>query len=330
MCVAHTFEQDGFPQEALRVLRALPYPTCRATEGAHVRLLVRMQQMAPSSTAIIDSFFQGHGPSTDRCPATGVTAAEMTMWLASPILLLHVPKTGGTFIRQLLVAAGAVSEHTLSLHIPAVHYAECVPTRYFARRTVAIVRSPWDRIASAFLYHANIAHGHSGLPGLGNGSSEQSHTDTDATLLYWRRRLANHTFSSFVLELLRDIVAEDGKAFHSFAAQHTFINNKDGLPIVDEVVRYEDVLGSPDAVVSLLGSSVVQRGMNGQLQVLLPSGAPIDVPHQRWAHEGKYCYLYTPELADAVYRVYSVDVKQFGYRFPCADGISISPRAPPR
>jgi len=140
-----------------------------------------------------------------------------------------------------------------------------------------IVRNPWDRLVSSFLF----------LKSGGYGPEDQS---------WAQQHLA--AFASFDHFVRQWVTPESIDSYIHFVPQHRFLGGGDGPTNVDFVGRFE-TLGTDFA-------DICNRvGIKAELQRLNRTSA---------SHES-YVDLYTEETARIVAEVYSEDIRLFGYRF---------------
>ena len=142
--------------------------------------------------------------------------------LATGVVFVHVPKTGGTSVARALYGTDGVGHRTARDLRGAV--GADVWDRAF---TFAVVREPVDRLASAFRYLR--AGGSNGL---------------DAA--FAERELAPFdTLDSFVLGWL---TARSSQSWVHFRPQADFVCGPSGEVLVDVVARYERLAADYEAV----------------------------------------------------------------------------------
>ena len=237
-----------------------------------------------------------------------VFCSEMLWDAQRGLLFVHVPKAGGSVVRSLMLdsrpALAAENPEPLAAHVRAVDLAACSPADLSARGAFAVVRSPWDRAASAYLYLLKVG-------------------DQGYATRYYARRLARagyrspEDFGRFVKELLPTAAL----SWPVFVPQARFINGPDGATLVEDVLKYETAAGAGrEELLRVLGASHDESCVAG---FHLPS-RNVDVAASLLHAEGHYCGLYNAEAAATVADVYREDVAQFGYEWRCGGGAEAS------
>jgi hypothetical protein len=160
-------------------------------------------------------------------------------------IFIHVPKTAGKSVLALFGLPELGRDYTNPLphiedpydHHPILKYAGTPFFKTYFK--FGIVRSPWDRLVSAFSY-------------LAEGGCNRFDAD------YRDRYLARYggSFSAFVLDLHNFI------AHKHFAPQYLFLCDHRGSVLVDEVIRYEQLDASIECLqrrLALDGSPLPHR-----------------------------------------------------------------------
>ena len=154
----------------------------------------------------------------------------------------------------------------------------------------AVVRSPWDRVVSAYTY----------LRALDDGAATAPPRDAHYTREL--RRLSATSFADFVHRVLPHAAQSwslfvPQTRFTHGAAEATASGKRPQL--VRHIFRHESLVEREGELLALLGLDSSPLG------------------DARLFAEGRHCEAYTPALAEAVGRLLWLDVRTFGYEFPC-------------
>lgn len=206
----------------------------------------------------------------------GILVRQRTRgWLRGGIVFVHIPKAAGTSINQALF--GRFMGHARAIDIERWGSPELKALPSFA-----VSRNPWDRLVSAYRFARR---------GRGLGGEVQAWV--------WKPEQYQvsscETFERFVLEWLapKDVFSVDPM----FRPQSQFVCDDAGRILVDHMGRLEDMDPTLEFIESAVGRVPKIRQANS-------SGKRVD-----------YRTFYTPDLVDAVGKIYRVDVERFGYRF---------------
>ena len=197
------------------------------------------------------------------------------------VLFVHVPKTGGMTIQNVLESSG-LEVRTLpgSRH----HTLETILLEEPALRdywTFGLVRNPWERMLSWWTMIQR--------------ASRKAQAGDPAAMRKFERypvwNAAQHypDFETFVMQGTRD-VAELG------LAQIDYL--RDGTRRADFIGRTETIEQDVDVVRKQLGL-----------------GASLEVPHRNRTRHGHHRDYYTDAMRDRVAEAYLPDLDEFGYRF---------------
>ena len=194
------------------------------------------------------------------------------------ILFVHIQKTGGSAVAQLLKAGIPDLQSYLGTHDPASAARDALGGEYDSYYRFAFVRNPWGRLVS---WYAMIRQ-RAGVRPINR---------------LWRYVLeSSSSFEEFILHCTAAIDDVDGRK--SFADnQLDYISDEAGRPIVDFVGRYERFGDDLRTVLDRIG---------------LPG---VEIPHVNRSSHAHYSTYYTPRTRDIVAERYARDIRAFGYTF---------------
>eukprot|EP00930_Biecheleria_cincta_P053952 TRINITY_DN3978_c1_g1_i1.p1 TRINITY_DN3978_c1_g1~~TRINITY_DN3978_c1_g1_i1.p1 ORF type:complete len:293 (-),score=41.48 TRINITY_DN3978_c1_g1_i1:174-1052(-) len=213
---------------------------------------------------------------------------EQALWMKARLLFIHVPRTGGTYLRfRLQRAANLVANFQLPHHM-LHYYADCgVNLAAFRASTVfkivTIVRNPWERAVSAYRY-------------LREQAKDSRGCWSAACRLGLKAVNRSSSFASFVTAELPSL----SRSIHLFRPQHYFWRDSGASQLSLKMLRFERLEDDVDALFAQQGldSKNYYRGVFGPAL-------------QDW------CKDYTQEAADAVAHLYQEDIARLGYTFDC-------------
>jgi hypothetical protein len=204
---------------------------------------------------------------------------------AHRMLFIHIPKTGGASVEQLLREA-CPDARTVGkqrhARLQRILRHEPGLADYFS---FGFVRNPWSRMVS--WYSMIDTWNHRWGPASGRPQDGQWGSTRDGNPL-WRAVAGYADFDEFVL---RGTVEHDRLA----------------MPQVDYLVgdgHRADFIGRTEHLAEDVAT--LQRELD------LP---PIELPHRNARSSGSWRDLYTPATRDRIGEVYAKDVAEFGYRF---------------
>lgn len=190
-------------------------------------------------------------------------------------IFLHVPKGAGTSVKKALGLPGRG-------HPPWNWFAEKYPVLWQQYLKFTVVRNPWDRLVSAYVYATmkeSYWHG------------EQRGLHPDYALL------SGCSFD----ECCEILLHERGRLRHeSWYPQHLWIARQaNGCfePMVDMVLRYEQLEQDFRQLCERLGAG------------------SLDMPHINASGRAGYRDYYTDNTREIAARLYDVDIALFNYRF---------------
>jgi Sulfotransferase family len=201
------------------------------------------------------------------------------------LLFIHIQKTGGSTVAQLLRSRIPDMRWYGGTHEHALRARAVLGREYDSFYRFAFVRNPWDRLVS---WYAMIRQMGPALP-------------PEKLNRLWRYVLErSSSFEEFILRCTDTIDDVDGrKSFlHN---QLDYISDKRGRLMVDWVGRYErfdtDLRGLLDRI-----------------------GFPdVEIPHTNRSRHRHYSSYYTPLTRDLVAERYARDIQAFGYAFETAE-----------
>ena len=201
-------------------------------------------------------------------------------------IFVHIPRTGGTSIENLLwpgpaatrragdLWMGFVDEHhnkyqTGGLqHLFAAHIRTEVGAVVFSSYfKFTIVRNPWDKAVSQYIF-MNKHEGLRDFIGMKQGDSFKRY-----------------------LELI------SRKAHVQWEPQVRFVRDSNGTLLVDYIGRYENFSKSVFHVLRSLGL------------------AATPIPHENRSNRGPYRDCYDHESKEMIAKLYADDIEAFGYRY---------------
>lgn len=190
-------------------------------------------------------------------------------------IFIHVPKCAGTSLKQVLDLPGRG-------HPPWNWFAENFPRKWKSYLKFAIVRNPWDRFVSAYVYaKMKQSYWHNERAGL--------HPDYPL--------LSTKTFEEccFIAQKQRQVLRHE-----SWYPQHLWLAqqlNRQCRLMVDLVLRYEKL----DEDIALISTRL---GLE-----------PIELPRINVSQHSCYRDYYNEETRTVVADLYATDVALFGYQF---------------
>lgn len=279
--------------------------------GQHKSLLSGGQYAANDCSAT--SFYaQVYKPEFDLYDGSAPTASGVRQ----PIFI-HVPKAGGTTVRGALAiqAQAALDDGqtvellTRSVHVPASAWRSCRPTAFATLPSFALVRSTWDRVASTYHYYTDSTK----LDAMHGG-------DVARDMWHWHARvLEGYSFERFVLELLPIVYTQ----WETLQPQTWFTHDPDtpSRQLVGTVLQYEEAFANgAEELLRVLGIGP-EDPMHDHVNDYVNEGASyLQVPASGSgprASVGRYCDMYSPELAAVVGALYANEVVAFGFQYPC-------------
>ena len=200
------------------------------------------------------------------------------------MLFVHIPKTGGASVEQVLREALPDARTIGKERHPRLRRALEQAPEASDYWTFGFVRNPWARMYSWWSMIDRWNHR------LGPASGKPQ-TETDGTRAgnkLWRAAAEYADFDEFVLR---------GTAEHDRLA----------MPQVDYLVGDDhraDFIGRTEHLAEDIAT--IQRELD------LP---PIELPHRNARSSGSWRDYYTPTTRDRIAKVYAKDVAEFDYRF---------------
>lgn len=190
-------------------------------------------------------------------------------------LLIHIPKCAGLSVSEALYGPGFSPGH-----LRWMDYDPADLERHPGLEVFTVVRNPWDRLLSAYLFL------------LRGGLRERSSAD----VVVGRHLAAHHPgFPGFVRQF---IGAGHARDYFHFEPQTDYLRDRSGgFPARIHRIRFESLEGS------------------GALT--LPSGRTLALPHRNRTPRASAGYRehYTPETRAIVAQAYAADIRELGYEF---------------
>jgi len=187
-------------------------------------------------------------------------------------IFFHVPKNAGSAIRK---AMGY--QFGGRLHLPWYAYYSADPEFFLSAYKFAVVRNPWDRVVSSYLYLANGGNGTSDL-NIARALSEYEHFSD-----FIQRGLSQGQFRSNLM----------------FLPQANFLMGPAGEIMVDKLVQYENLE---------TGISEVAR----HIPILSTEVPTVNASSRRKDYKS---YYDCTEVVEAVGELYKEDAISFGYSY---------------
>lgn len=217
-----------------------------------------------------------------------ILVQEQALWMKARLLFIHVPRTGGTYLRfRLQRAANLIADFQLPHHM-LHYYADCgVSLAAFRASTVfkvvTIVRNPWERAVSGYRY-------------LQEQAKDKRGCWSAACRLGRKAVNRSSSFANFVAAELPGL----SRSIHLFRPQHYFWRNSGASQLSLKMLRFERLEDDVDALFAQQGldSKNYYRGVFGPAL-------------QDW------CKDYTQDAADAIAHLYREDINRLGYIFDC-------------
>jgi len=162
--------------------------------------------------------------------------------------------------------------------------------KYPGYRTFTVVRNPWDRLVSCFkdkiLSEYDVRFGT--RPGIHDGLDRYNHV--------LRRRIfyEEMPFSDFVRAIGK---IPDSLSDEHFRSQYRMFATPRGSLLVERIIKFENLHAELTSLLHELGADA------------------FNVDHLNKSLKLDYRDFYTPELAEAVGRIYEKDVKLLDYTF---------------
>ena len=193
-------------------------------------------------------------------------------------IFVHIPKTAGTTVLDLLGA-----DHVFDTHATALTYREADPDLFARAFKFAVIRDPWDRFASAFHFM-------------------KSGTDWPMQKAWAARHIGDLDFARFVRKLRNPVFRQVVLSERFFWPQSFWVTDRRGDLLVDELYRFEELSSALSAIAERLGVSS-------------PAAIPTRRKSSRASLRALYQDC---EMVELVERLYAQDSARFGYRFAAA------------
>lgn len=195
-------------------------------------------------------------------------------------IFVHIPKTAGTTMLDVLGA-----QSVFDTHAPALTYRAVDPALFARAFKFTIVRNPWDRFASSFHFM-------------------KSGTDWPMQQEWAARHIGELDFAGFVDRLRNPLFRQVVMSERFFWPQSFWLTDRKGRLMVDAIYRFEELSTGLPEIAKRLG--------------IRPSGRiPTRRKSDRTDINSLYA---DAQMVELVGRLYAQDVERFGYRFEPAAG----------
>lgn len=190
-------------------------------------------------------------------------------YLDAKVIFIHVPKAAGTSISYALYSRNIP-------HLPAALVRELSPPVFEKLPSFTVVRNPWDRLVSAYHY------------AIGGGGGVPASTSVQVLTKKYQS-LERFAFD----HLTRASLCKEDFIYRT---QKSFLTDKQGRLMVDEVFRFEDM--------GAISDMIFER-----------YGAKLEVRNRSVRKSYREYYKGNSKLVDLVGDIYSDDIKMFNYDF---------------
>lgn len=192
-------------------------------------------------------------------------------YIINECLYVHIPKTGGISINASLFG------NLGSGHAPIWRFYDFITEDRFSKYfKFTIVRNPWDRLLSAFMFLKN------------GGINASDRTWSNVHL----KKFTN--FETFVREWVND---KNIYSYIHFVPQNYFLCIDNSRPLVDFIGYYENIEEDFQYIAQKIGIKTTLKKLNTNTV------------------KGNYVDYYSDETSAIVEKVYKKDIKMFGYKF---------------
>ncbi|HYW35428.1 MAG TPA: sulfotransferase family 2 domain-containing protein [Balneolaceae bacterium] len=192
-------------------------------------------------------------------------------------IFIHIPKTAGTSFFNAVF--GKQKGH--KGHIPAVRFKVYDEEKFRNYYKVSIVRNPWDRIHSAFIYLRKRI----------------GKTDQEAGI--WAGEyLSDKSFSEFVLALKDRTYRRAVLRYVHFIPQFKWVTLPDDRKrhVCDQLIKFEQLTE---------GIKKVEGDLDKK----------IEMPHYYNSNKQHYTDVYDDRMKNIVAAIYHKDIEMFNYQF---------------
>ncbi len=194
------------------------------------------------------------------------------------LVFIHIPKTAGTAIATVAPQIGvSIKGHDIR-HPDFSHLSEYDPLSLEKYHLLAVVRNPWDRAVSSFMYLNT------------GGRNKGDKTDQERYVARYKG-----DFNAFVREAFK---AEDSviKQLH-FVPQCRWICDENKNILVNTILKFENLQEEMDNFLKHQGRPVIK------------------IPRVNTTVHKHYDTYYNNESIEIINEVYQKDIKMFGYTF---------------
>ncbi len=237
------------------------------------------------------------------------------------MLYIHIPKTGGTSIKEVLKNTNLITENSEVIkrhplfhknHLPVMNFKMSNAERFrgilgterwAAAWKVAFVRNPWDRYVSNWKWLTR---------------KEKLYPRKGWQARGWKGSDGQVSFDNFVKQIAQCYIEID--RLHGYQHDKWHIRNQvdhivddQNNIMVDYVARYENI----DEEFSLICK---KAGLNLTLPHLNHTGHYSGEPKEHEPKRVHYSSYYTPELVEIVRGRCRTDIEAFGYEYEDQNG----------
>jgi hypothetical protein len=210
------------------------------------------------------------------------------------ILFIHIPKSAGDSIRDVLCNYGNNGKHFLGKHANYRMAEEALGEQIAFYTTFSVIRNPYDRLLS--FYH------HLRKPlDLSWTQLQADYPSFNGKLLpEWACDIAmQRSFPDFIKEIYSEKHRESPQR-RWFADSLEWLTNSDGRLATNTILRFENLRNEFD-------DFCCSQAINGRLPWLGESNSPKSVSgYRQW---------YDPESTEIVSTVFAACLEQYGYTF---------------
>lgn len=190
------------------------------------------------------------------------------------ILLIRIPRTGS--VSASFYIYGRVENIP---HRPALFYRHADPEFFRASTKIAVVRNPWSRLVSAYKY-------------LKSNGTDVSRPNPQTRRAMQNIRSIEHLVFDYLLPNAKSMHRLDPTLHH----QHHYVCDENGLPIIDNIFKLEEV----ETFRAFMRSCGISKTLDRLNATNFSPADPLRLP---------------ASIVDAIATVYAKDIALFGYGY---------------